>query len=79
MGHLTSLQKLRIQECPALYQLHECLGELSSLRTLHVGGLPNIKDLPQSLQHLTYLQHLSIDRCDALSELPEWLGDLRSL
>ncbi|KAJ1256640.1 hypothetical protein BS78_K337400 [Paspalum vaginatum] len=69
VGQLTSLRELQIYGCPALHQLPE----LSSLQTLHVGGLPNIMRLPQSLQHL------SIDRCDELQELPECLGDLRSL
>ncbi|WVZ54679.1 hypothetical protein U9M48_005443 [Paspalum notatum var. saurae] len=78
MGHLMSLQVLRIEWCDAL-QLPECLGELCSLRSLYLRGLHNINRFPQSLRHLTSLHDLTIGGCDVLQELPECLGDLCSL
>ena len=72
MRNLTSLERLRIYECPAVGTLSDWLGELHSLR--HLGlGLGDLKQFPEAIQHLTSLER------PALTVLPEWIGQLSAL
>jgi Leucine-rich repeat (LRR) protein len=75
---ISHLQKLDINWCDNLI-LPEWLGELESLRTLRIIGLPEMSTLPRSIQRLTSLQDLYIYYCHALHWVPEQLGELRSL
>ncbi|KAL6640514.1 hypothetical protein ACP70R_021637 [Stipagrostis hirtigluma subsp. patula] len=75
---LMTLEYLSIFGFPALLQLPEWVGDLRSLRSLHIECCPLLSSLPQSLGHLTALQELRI-QLYALRQLPECLGQLRSL
>ncbi|KAF8671268.1 hypothetical protein HU200_049974 [Digitaria exilis] len=79
MGHLVSLQTLRIAWCDALNQLHECLGELHSLCSFRISGLPSLSCLPRSLCGLISLEELSIYNCPGIKSLPEVIKGLKAL
>ncbi|BFG20666.1 hypothetical protein CerSpe_069400 [Prunus speciosa] len=73
LGHLTSLQKLQIDNCPSLEFLPaEELQHLTSLQELHIMFCPSLQCLPgEELQNLTSLQTLSIFWCPSLQCLQE--------
>ncbi|CAD6258568.1 unnamed protein product [Miscanthus lutarioriparius] len=77
--HLTSLKELSIENCHALVQLPQGLGELCSLSKLDIWLVPGLTCLPQSLRRLMSLQELEIRGCIELGELPECLGELHGL
>ncbi|WVZ91036.1 hypothetical protein U9M48_037265 [Paspalum notatum var. saurae] len=76
MKCLTCLSRLAIVDCGNLCVLPEWLGELQSLQSLCIRGLPIKSIPPQSIQHLTSLESLNIAGCDALQQLPEQLREL---
>ncbi|KAL6597451.1 hypothetical protein ACP70R_046891 [Stipagrostis hirtigluma subsp. patula] len=75
---LMTLEFLSIYGFPALLQLPEWVGDLRSLRSLHIQCCPRLSSLRQSLDRLTALQELRIQHCP-LHQLPECLGQLRYL
>lgn len=79
MKCLNCLQRLMIEYCDNLCVLPDWLGELQSLKSLCIKGLPITTIPPQSIQHLTSLESLDIMYCNALHQLPEQLGELCSL
>ncbi|KAM3738924.1 hypothetical protein ACB098_09G166100 [Castanea mollissima] len=79
MKHLTALEYVDITRCEKL-NLMESDDYPTSLRTLHIGGLPQLVSLPQGLKgSADTLQFLSIYGYENLGVLPEWLPDLSSL
>jgi Leucine-rich repeat (LRR) protein len=79
LKHLTTLESLVIWECEKI-NLMEGDDYLTRLRSLSIGFLPKLVDLPQWLiQSATTLQFLWIHRCENLAALPEWLPNLTSL
>ncbi|PWA99544.1 NBS-LRR protein [Artemisia annua] len=64
LQHLTSLQHLRITECPKIKDLPEML--LPSLLSLDISDCPNLKELPVTLLHS--LLRLEISGCPDLEE-----------
>jgi Leucine-rich repeat (LRR) protein len=78
MRSLTSLERLHIDECPAVGTLPDWLGELHSLRRLDL-SMGDLKQLPEAIQHLTSLEFLNMMSGHALTVLPEWIGQLSAL
>ncbi|XP_024440897.2 putative disease resistance protein RGA3 [Populus trichocarpa] len=73
LQHLTALERLEISNFDGEEfeeALPEWLANLSSLRSLWIGGCKNLKYLPSStaIQCLSKLKHLDIHRCRHLSE-----------
>jgi len=73
LQHLTALERLEISNFDGEEfeeALPEWLANLSSLRSLWIGGCKNLKYLPSStaIQRLSKLKHLDIHRCRHLSE-----------
>ncbi|RLN24949.1 putative disease resistance protein RGA4 [Panicum miliaceum] len=68
LGHLTTLQKLRIRSCESLNNLPEWLGDLVSLKDLNIYDCHGIVSLPESIQRLTKLKRLTIQDCPALEQ-----------
>ncbi|CDP13075.1 unnamed protein product [Coffea canephora] len=55
------------------------LRSVSTLRELHLRGLPHMESLPHQLQYLTTLTSLSLDNFGAIEVLSDWIGNLVSL
>jgi len=68
LGHLTTLQKLRIRSCRSLNNLPEWLCDLVSLKDLNIYDCHGIVSLPESTQRLTKLKRLTIQDCPALEQ-----------
>ncbi|XP_066305861.1 putative disease resistance protein RGA3 isoform X2 [Miscanthus floridulus] len=79
IGHLASLQELRIERCDELHQLPESLGELCSLCKFGIASLQGLTFLPKSMCRLTTLEELEISHCQGLTSLPEWIQGLPAL
>ncbi|XP_054823664.1 disease resistance protein RGA2-like isoform X1 [Prosopis cineraria] len=78
LGHISSLQYLKISVFPNLASLPE-LGNLTSLQTLEVGHCPKLLSLPTTIRCLTKLQEFKLKSLQNLSSLPDELAGLTSL
>uniref|UniRef100_A0A0D9XNL3 NB-ARC domain-containing protein n=1 Tax=Leersia perrieri TaxID=77586 RepID=A0A0D9XNL3_9ORYZ len=72
---ITCLERLVIFRYPAIEVLPRWLGELCSLRHLHI-QMANLRELPEGL---TSLKTLAISCCMKLSKLPEGIRHLKYL
>ncbi|XP_065635336.1 putative disease resistance protein RGA1 isoform X2 [Quercus suber] len=61
---LSSLQKLWIKDCDALYSLSEGIQYLTNLEDLIIKRCPKLMSLPEGIQHLTALSTLRIYVCE---------------
>ncbi|XP_021733020.1 putative disease resistance protein RGA4 [Chenopodium quinoa] len=87
LEHLTALEKLRISASHNL-RLSEVTQNSTgtpwpslhqSLRYLHLWDMPQLINLPNSMQYLTALHTLEISTCKQLESLPLWISQLTSL
>ncbi|EEF42990.1 putative disease resistance protein RGA1 [Ricinus communis] len=82
LPNLTSLELIKIEECPRLQCLPgEGFRALTSLRTLRIYRCENLKTLSQGIQYLTALEELRIKSCEKLhlSDDGMQLQDLKNL
>ena len=69
---LTSLQILRIYDCPNLVSFPSVGLPTPNLKELHISGCKKLKSLPQGMHTLlTSLQDLEITDCPEIDSLPE--------
>ncbi|XP_021736359.1 putative disease resistance protein RGA4 [Chenopodium quinoa] len=80
LKYLRALQCLKIGHSECLETIPDWLGKLTSLRELHLSGLPKLKNLPslEAIRHLSNLETLEMAGCplllaDVESESGEWL------
>ncbi|XP_042478071.1 disease resistance protein RUN1-like [Macadamia integrifolia] len=71
------LEKLYLNNCRSLFNLHESLGQLQQLVYLNLAFCPSLKKLPDTICRLSSLQKLILSHCSSLRELPESIGDLK--
>ncbi|KDP34368.1 hypothetical protein JCGZ_11251 [Jatropha curcas] len=76
---LISLEKLILQGCTSLGEVHLSIGQLEKLVFLNLKGCKSLKDLPESICNLKSLEILNIALCTKLARLPEHLGNMESL
>ncbi|KAF2321140.1 hypothetical protein GH714_034467 [Hevea brasiliensis] len=82
MGRLKCLQHLKIVDCDELISDDSDAmewGDLGSLQSLNIRGLPKLTSPPKGLQFVTNLQELTIDNCASLMALQDWIGNLTSI
>ncbi|KAG6632394.1 disease resistance protein RGA2-like [Carya illinoinensis] len=83
LQHFTSLQVLRILDCPVLDLGNDEHGMqwkgLKSLISLVFYRIPKLVSLPSGLQHVTTLRELEISYCSSLMAIPEWICNWASL
>ncbi|XP_034903991.1 TMV resistance protein N isoform X2 [Populus alba] len=77
--HSSSLQKLRLEGCSSLVEVHQSIGNLKSLIFLNLKRCRSLKILPESIGDVKSLKRLNISGCSQLEKLPECMGDMESL
>uniref|UniRef100_A0A6N2M5H6 TIR domain-containing protein n=1 Tax=Salix viminalis TaxID=40686 RepID=A0A6N2M5H6_SALVM len=77
--HSSSLEKLMLEGCSSLVEVHQSVGHLKSLVSLNLKGCWRIKILPESICDVKSLESLNISGCSQLEKLPERMGDIESL
>ena len=76
--HSSSLEKLMLEGCSSLVELHQSVGHLKSLVFLNMKGCWRLKILPESICDVKSLESLNISGCSQLEKLPEHMGDIES-
>ncbi|KAJ4958638.1 hypothetical protein NE237_025749 [Protea cynaroides] len=74
-----SLEKLMLEGCTSLVEVHQSIGHLNSLVLLNLKDCKNLKNLPDSISKLKALQSLILTGCSKLDKLPENLEEMDSL
>ncbi|XP_006385250.3 disease resistance protein RUN1 isoform X2 [Populus trichocarpa] len=77
--HSSSLEKLILKGCSSLVDVHQSIGNLTSLVFLNLEGCWSLKILPKSIGNVKSLETLNISGCSQLEKLPEHMGDMESL
>ncbi|XP_021292771.1 TMV resistance protein N [Herrania umbratica] len=77
-GH-ENLQKIVLENCVSLINIHKSVGSLKSLHHLDVTGCINLVEFPSDVSGMKNLQTLVLSRCYKLKELPEGIGSMVSL
>jgi len=77
--HSSSLKKLILKGCSSLVEVHQSIGNLTSLDFLNLEGCWSLKNLPESIGNVKSLGTLNISACSQLEKLPECIGDIESL
>ncbi|XP_030445354.1 putative disease resistance protein RGA1 [Syzygium oleosum] len=70
-GSASTLQRIRIKDCPNLSVLPEWLQNCSSLRTLQIKQCPKLSSLPDGVRRIPTLTKLRITGCGELSSCGE--------
>ncbi|XP_038705142.1 disease resistance protein RPV1-like isoform X2 [Tripterygium wilfordii] len=77
-GH-QNLEKLVLQQCSKITNLHKSIGSLSTLLFLNLKDCINLVDFPSDVSGLKNLETLILSGCSGLKELPKTMGHMRSL
>ncbi|XP_011013489.1 PREDICTED: TMV resistance protein N-like isoform X3 [Populus euphratica] len=77
--HSSGLEKLKLEGCSSLVEVHQSIGNLTSLVFLNLDGCCSLKILPESVGNVKSLKTLNISSCSQLEKLPERMGDMESL
>ncbi|XP_042480481.1 disease resistance protein RUN1-like [Macadamia integrifolia] len=76
---LPNLEKLILESCKTLLEIHQSIGFLNKLIFLNLKDCSNLVNLPRSICRLTSLVNLTLTGCSKLRNLPEELGNMKSL
>jgi Leucine-rich repeat (LRR) protein len=77
--HSSSLEKLILEGCSSLVEVHQSIENLTSLVFLNLEGCWRLKILPESFANVKSLETLNISGCSHLEKLPKRMGDIESL
>jgi len=77
--HSSNLEKLILKGCSSLVEVHQSIGNSTSLVFLNLEGCWSLKTLPESIGNVKSLETLNISGCSQLEKLPEHMGDMESL
>ncbi|XP_073260149.1 disease resistance protein RPS4-like [Populus alba] len=76
---LPSLERLILENCTSLADIHQSVGELKKLVFLNLKGCGRLQKLPESIFHLKSLETMNLEGCLGLEKLPEQLGNMKVL
>uniref|UniRef100_A0A803LYS5 Uncharacterized protein n=2 Tax=Chenopodium quinoa TaxID=63459 RepID=A0A803LYS5_CHEQI len=81
LEHLSALEELEINNCDNLNESEEVerVSFCQSLRSLKLGSLNQLVQLPNWIQYLFALQTLTIHNCKKVESMPNWISQLTSL
>lgn len=77
--HSPSLEKLILEGCSSLVELHQSIGRSKGLVYLNLRGCCRLKNLPESICELEFLETLNITMCSQLEKLPKHIGNMECL
>ncbi|XP_011012496.1 PREDICTED: TMV resistance protein N-like isoform X2 [Populus euphratica] len=66
---LPALEKLILEDCIRLVQIHESIGDLQRLLILNVRNCTSLMELPEEMSRMNSLQELVLDGCSNLNSL----------
>ncbi|XP_073268655.1 disease resistance protein RPV1-like [Populus alba] len=66
---LPALEKLILEDCIRLVQIHESIGDLQRLLILNIRNCTSLMELPKKMSRLNSLQELVLDGCSNLDSL----------
>ncbi|KAL9384189.1 hypothetical protein Peur_024512 [Populus x canadensis] len=66
---LPALEKLILEDCISLVQIHESIGDLQRLMILNLRNCTSLMELPEEMSRLNSLQELVLDGCSNLNSL----------
>ena len=66
---LPALEKLILEDCIRLVQIHESIGDLQRLLILNLRNCTSLIELPEEMSRLNSLQELVLDGCSNLDSL----------
>jgi len=66
---LPALEKLILEDCIRLVQIHESIGDLQRLLILNLRNCTSLMELPEEMSRLNSLQELVLDGCSNLDSL----------
>lgn len=73
------LERLILEDCRDLAEVHQSVGHLKELVHLSLKGCCSLNNLPESICNLKSLETLDISMCSRIENLPEHLGVMESL
>ncbi|KAH1053724.1 hypothetical protein GLYMA_08G293600v4 [Glycine max] len=73
------LEKIDLENCINLTNIHDSIGSLSTLRSLKLTRCSSLINLPIDVSGLKQLESLFLSGCTKLKSLPENIGILKSL
>uniref|UniRef100_F6H902 Protein kinase domain-containing protein n=1 Tax=Vitis vinifera TaxID=29760 RepID=F6H902_VITVI len=76
---MPNLERLILQGCLSLIDIHPSVGNMKKLTTLSLRGCDNLKDLPDSIGDLESLEILDLTDCSRFEKFPEKGGNMKSL
>ncbi|KAL7205268.1 hypothetical protein ACSBR2_018244 [Camellia fascicularis] len=74
-----NLERLILENCARLVEVHESVGHLQRLVLLNLKDCKNLRKLPRSIVMLNILETLDISGCSNIKELPIEMGTMDSL
>ncbi|KAL7207577.1 hypothetical protein ACSBR1_029511 [Camellia fascicularis] len=74
-----NLERLILENCARLVDIHESIGHLRRLVLLNLKDCKNLRKLPRSIVMLKFLETLDISGCSNINELPTEIGSMNSL
>ncbi|KAI4382559.1 hypothetical protein MLD38_008510 [Melastoma candidum] len=74
-----ALEKIVLELCTGLTQLHESVGSLKNLIHLNLKGCRKLTQLPRDVSGLMKLKELILSDCFSFTKLPEDMNNLKSL
>ncbi|XP_028091613.1 disease resistance protein RPS4B-like [Camellia sinensis] len=74
-----NLERLILENCARLVEVHESVGHLQRLVLLNLKDCKNLRKLPRSIVMLNFLETLDISGCSNIKELPVEMGTMDSL
>nr|XP_034930743.1 disease resistance protein RUN1-like [Populus alba] len=76
---LPSLERLILENCGSLAEIHQSVGKLKNLVFLNLKGCGRLEKLPESIFELKSLETMNLLGCTSLKKLPEKLGNMKVL
>ncbi|XVF65342.1 hypothetical protein PTKIN_Ptkin09bG0240300 [Pterospermum kingtungense] len=76
---LTRLERLILEGCKSLAEIHQSIGNLEELVFLNLLDCKNLRKLPDSICNLRSIETIILEGCSELSSLPENFGNLKTL